>query len=214
MPDPRRQSCHVNLNLTADLPRSGTSRERRCTSWGWRGACCRPQVGCSSETTGAGPACTRTCSPSPHASAARGRRPSLRPLHPLHPLRALYAPSTRPLRALYAPSTRPAPRHLGTSAPRHLGTSAPGQATAHATEIGRLLGEEGLQQECREQPTPAALLRRVKQHWNRHHVNTGRFCVRGSHEILMFGVGQWVLIKTPQSKTPATCASLTSLEPS
>ena len=106
---------------------------------------------------------------------------------------------------LYAPCT---------SAPRHPGTSAPGQATAHATEIGRLLGEEGLQQECREQPTPAALLRRVKQRWDRHHVNTGRFCVRGSHEILMFGVGQWVLIKTPQSKTPATCASLTSLEPS
>ena len=119
------------------------------------------------------------------------------------------APST-----LTAPSTCPAPRHLGTSAPRHLGTSAPRQAAAHATEIGRLLGEEGLQQECREQPTPAALLRRVKQHWDRHHVNTGRFCVRGSHEILMFGVGQWVLIKTPQSKTPATCASLTSLEPS
>ena len=126
----------------------------------------------------------------------------LHPLHPLHPLRLLH--SLRPLRAL----------HLGTSAPRHLGTSAPGQATAHATEIGRLLGEEGLQQECREQPTPAALLRRVKQRWDRHHVNTGRFCVRGSHEILMFGVGQWVLIKTPQSKTPATCASLTSLEPS
>ena len=115
--------------------------------------------------------------------------------------------------ALYVPCTS-APRHLGTSAPRHLGTSAPRQATAHATEIGRLLGEEGLQQECREQPTPAALLRRVKQRWDRHHVNTGRFCVRGSHEILMFGVGQWVLIKTPQSKTPATCASLTSLEPS
>ena len=111
------------------------------------------------------------------------------------------APST-----LTAPSTRPAPRHLGTSVPR--------QATAHATEIGRLLGEEGLQQECREQPTPAALLRRVKQHWDRHHVNTGRFCVRGSHEILMFGVGQWVLIKTPESRTPATCASLASLEPS
>ena len=101
-----------------------------------------------------------------------------------------------------------------TSAPLHLCTSAPLQAAAHATEIGRLLGEEGLQQECREQPTPAALLRHVKLHWERTHVNTGRFCVRGSHEILMFGVGQWVLIKTPESRTPATCASLASLEPS
>ena len=177
-------------------------------------------MACSSETTGGGPACTLTCSPLRRASAARDRRPSLRPPHTPPPSGSSEpaAPSAPP--APSAPSAAPcapgtsAPRHLGTSAPRHLGTSAPRQAAAHATEIGRLLGEEGLQQECRGEPTPAALLRRVKQHWERTHVNTGRFCVRGSHEILMFGVGQWVLIKTPESRTPATCTSLASLEPS
>ena len=122
------------------------------------------------------------------------------PLHPLHHLSPLRPLQNCTLCALCSAL--------------HLCTSTPRQATAHATEIGRLLGEEGLQQECREEPTPAALLRRVKQHWERTHVNTGRFCVRGSHEILMFGVGQWVLIKTPESRTPATCASLASLEPS
>jgi hypothetical protein len=169
-------------------------------------------VACSSETTGGGPACTLTCSPSRRASAARGRRPSPRPLHPLHALHPLHP--LRPLHPLHSLRLLHLLHPLRPLRALHLGTSAPRQATAHATEIGRLLSEEGLQQECREQPTPAALLRRVKQHWERTHVNTGRHCVRGSHEILMFGVGQWVLIKTPESKTPATCASLASLEPS
>jgi len=88
-----------------------------------------------------------------------------------------------------------------------LGHAGP-QATAHATELGRQLGEEGLLRKCQEDPTPAALMHRVKQHWARAHVNTGRWCVRGSHELLMFGVGQWVLVKTPESSTPTTCAPL------
>ena len=51
-------------------------------------------------------------------------------------------------------------------------------------------------------------MRHIGLEWGRTHSNTGRFCVEGAHEIVMYGVGQWVLIKTPESTTPKQCAPL------
>ena len=88
-----------------------------------------------------------------------------------------------------------------------LGRAGP-LAVAQATELGRQLGEPALQRECRPEPTPAALMRHIHVEWGRTHSNTGRFCVEGGHELAMFGVGQWVLFKTPESRTPTFCAPL------
>jgi hypothetical protein len=88
---------------------------------------------------------------------------------------------------------------------------ARGRAVVHATELGRQMKEPRLQHVCQAEPTVASLMRRISAVWEANASNTGRFCVEGHHEIVMFGVGQWVLIKTPESTAPEKCAALPSV---